>query len=148
MPEISRRFEQFVISSYGKLQESDQMLPVKDDRGILVGKVLIESNGYLKNLWIGNDLIYKDISLNDVAVTLANWLAKNLPCHRCNALYQCDREYGKWYTDCLGLRIYREKLIKNRDFDRADVVQARYQQSKGRADQAKRTALSLIKNNK
>jgi hypothetical protein len=148
MPEISRRFEQFVISSYGKLQESDQMLPVKDDRGILVGKVLIESNGYLKNLWIGNDLIYKDISLNDVAVTLANWLAKNLPCHRCNALYQCDQEYGKWYTDCLGLRIYREKLIKNRDFDRADVVQARYQQSKGRADQAKRTDLSLIKNNK
>jgi hypothetical protein len=148
MPEISRRFEQFVISSYRKLQESDQILPVKTDRGILVGRVLIESNGYLKNLWIDNDLIYKDISLNDVAVTLANWLAKNLPRHHCDTLYQCDQEYGKWYTDCLALRVYREKLIKNRDFDRADVVQARYQQSKSRAEQAKRTALSLIQNNK
>lgn len=148
MREISRRFEQFVTASYRKLQESDQILPIKTNRGILVGRVLIESNGYLKNLWIDNDLIYKDISLNDVAVALANSLAKNLPSHFCDPLYRADQEYGKWYTDCLGLRVYREKLIKNRDFDRSDVVQARYQQSKSRADHARRTALSLIKNNK
>lgn len=148
MPEISRRFEHFIISSYRKLQDRDQILPVKTDRGILVGRVLIESNGYLKNLWIDNELIYKDISLNDVAVTLANRLAKNLPGHYCDPLYQADQEYGKWYTDCVGLRLYREKLIKNQDFERADVIQARYQQSKSRAENAKRIALSLIQNNK
>jgi hypothetical protein len=148
MPEISRKFEQLVVSSYKKLQSTNQILPIRIKSGIMVGKVLIESNDYLKNLWIDNKLVYKDISLNDVAITLANWLAKYEHSLICDQVYQTDQEYGKWYIDCQNLRSYRDKLLKNQDFDRADVILARYQLSKDRADLAKRKALSLIQSNK
>jgi hypothetical protein len=148
MTEISKRFENLVISAYLKLQKENQILPIKTDRGILVGRILIESNGYLKNLWLDNDLLYKDISLNDVAVTLANLLARDHSRHICDQIYQADQEYGKWYTDCANLKSYRDKLVRSKDFDRSDTVQARYQESKQKAESAKKTAINLIQINK
>lgn len=144
MSEISKRFEQLIVSAQKKLAESNQILPVKTEKGILVGDVLIESNDHLKNLWKKDRLIYKEVSLNDVTIRLANLLARNSSPLFCDQLYRADQEYGRWFVECQFLKQQLYNAEKNRDFNRVDILTARYQDSKTRAETAKRTALGLI----
>lgn len=144
MADISKRFEKLVVSTYHKLYQSDQILPVKTHQGILVGKVLIESDGYLKNLWIDQCLIYQNINLNGSAIKIANLLNRR-DRSSCDRIYQADQEYGRWFEDCNRLKSYRDKLNKLEDYFRADIVQARYQESKIRLDLAKKTITGLCR---
>ena len=144
MTEISRRFEQLITSAQKKLAEKNQLFPIKTDQGILVGDVLIESNSHLKNLCKNGRLVYKEVSLNDVAVRLANLLARNQNPVYCDQLYRADQEYGKWFIECQVLKQNYHNSVNSKDFDRADMLMARYKESKIRAESAKKTALGLI----
>ena len=144
MTEISKRFEQLIVSAQKKLAENNQLLPVKTDQGILVGDVLIKSHGHLKDLWKRDKLVYKEISLNDVAIRVANLLARNKNLLHCDQLYRADQEYGKWFAECRVLKQNYHNAVKSKDFNRADMIIARYEESKIKAESAKKTALGLI----
>lgn len=133
MAKISNRFEQILKSAI----EKNPILPVKVAGGILVGDVLIESNGNLKNIWKDHKLVYSDVSLNKSAITIANLLAKRKDLFLVEKIFKADQEYGKWYQDSQLLRHQHSKLIANKDFDKSDIIWARYTESKIKATQAK-----------
>lgn len=136
---IQQRLDRIVKNELAK-----NIIPVKTVDGILVGNVLIVSAGHIKHLKINNDFVYKDISLNAVAVKLANLLARNIRSVKMDDLWRADQEYGRWYMDSQMLRSQHQRSINNQDFDRADMQWARYCESRDRAIIAKNYAESLI----
>jgi hypothetical protein len=136
MTALSKKLEQLI-------RNSQEILPVKTEQGILVGSVLIVSNNNLKNLYRNEELIYKEIHLNIAAIRLANLLAKRQDLLLADRIYQADREYGKWFIDSQMLRSSYEKSMKIQDYDRADMLWARYCESRDRALQAKKLVESL-----
>jgi len=136
MNALSKKLEQLI-------RNSQEILPVRTEQGILVGSVLIVSDNNLKNLYRFNELVYKDIYLNSAAIRLANLLSKRQSLLLADKIYQADREYGKWYLDSQILRASYEKSKKIQDYDRADVLWARYCESRDRALQAKKLVESL-----
>jgi hypothetical protein len=136
MNALSKKLEQLI-------RNSQEILPVKTEKGILVSDVLISSNNNLKNLFRSEELIYKDVHLNIAAIRLANLLAKRQDLLLADKIYQADREYGKWYVDSQMLRVSYEKSLKNQNYDRADMLWARYCESRDRAIQAKKLVESL-----
>jgi len=138
MTQLSKKLEQLIRSS-------KEILPVKTERGILVGDVLILSEGVLKHLEHRGELVYKDVHLNITAIRLANLLALRKCDLRCNEIYRADQEYGKWFTDSQLLRSQYEKALKNQDHDRADMFWARYIESRNRTVAAKTRVESLCR---
>lgn len=136
---IQQRLDRIVNNELAK-----NIIPVKTEDGILVGNVLIVSAGHIKHLKINNDFVYKDISLNAVAVKLANLLARNIRSVKMDELWRADQEYGRWYMDSQMLRSQHQRSINNQDFDRADMQWARYCESRDRAIIAKHYAETLI----
>ena len=132
MTRISRSLEQIV-----KLELTKTLIPQKTDQGILVGDVIIVSRGSIKDLLKNTELVYKDVYLNAAAVKLANLLAYRKTTLATDTLYRADQEYGKWFVDSQLLRAQYQKAISSRDYDRADVLWARYCESRDRAAQAK-----------
>jgi hypothetical protein len=136
MTEISKRFEDFIRSANKKLAQDEYILPVKTPQGILVGDVLIENNLNLKTV-SRNDMVYKDIFLNTAAVKIANLLALKKPLTRIDEIYREDQLYGRWFIESQDLLHIHKKLRNSEDFDRADVIWAKYQESRDRAEIAK-----------
>ena len=136
MTEISRRFEDFIRSANKKLAQDEYILPVKTPQGILVGDVLIENNLNLKTV-SRNNVIYKDIFLNTAAVKIANLLALKKPLTRIDEIYCADQCYGRWFIESQDLLHIHKKLRNREDFERADVIWAKYQESRDRAEIAK-----------
>jgi len=134
---LSKKLEKLIKSS-------PEILPVKTEQGILVGTVLIVSQGFNKDLYKKGKLMYSGINLNAVAIKMANLLAKNLILN-CDKLYQLDQEYGKWFTDSQMMRSAYEKAVKKKDHDRADVLWARYIESRERTMSCKIRAEALAK---
>ena len=137
MTNISKRLEQVVSSAQQKLIEKHQILPIKVAEGILVGDVLIVSEGIVKHLKYRDSYLYKNIFLNAAAIRIANMLAVNKSSVLADNLYRLDQEYGRWYHDSQLLRAQYQRSIQNRDHDRADMLWARYCESRDRAINAK-----------
>jgi hypothetical protein len=138
MTKISKRLEQVV-----KKELAQTLIPVKTNEGILVGDVLIKSRGAIKDI-IRNDIVlYKEVSLNVVAISLANLSARRQELIRAEKMYQADQEYGRWFIDSQLLRSQYEKYKQQGDFERADVSWARYIESRERTNTAKKTAEQL-----
>jgi hypothetical protein len=137
MTNISKRLEQVVSSAQQRLIEKHQILPVKVAEGILVGDVLIVSDGIVKHLRYNNTYLYKDIYLNAAAIRLANMLAVNKMSIHAGNLYRADQEYGRWFHDSQLLRAQYQKATNNQDYDRADTLWAKYCESRDRAVSAK-----------
>ena len=137
MTNISKRLEQVVSSAQQRLIEKQQILPIKVAEGILVGDVLIVSEGIVKHLRYRDTWLYKDIYLNAAAIRLANMLAVNKLSIHADKLYRADQEYGRWYHDSQLLRAQYQKATNNQDYDRADTLWARYCESRDRAVNAK-----------
>ncbi len=144
MPAFQQKLDSIIAKTNRKLIESNQIPPKKTDRGILVGDVLIASDGPIKNLYKDDNLIYAEISLNVVAIRLANLLAKNYFTTDMHKLYNADQRYGKWFQESQFLRTKYEKSLSNKEFDKADVFWARYCESRERALGAKRAVESLL----
>jgi|LauGreDrversion4_2_1035121.scaffolds.fasta_scaffold50212_4 hypothetical protein len=137
MTNISKRLEQVVSSAQQKLIEKQQILPIKVAEGILVGDVLIVSEGMVKHLKYLDNYLYKEIYLNAAAIRIANILAVNKTSVVADNIYRADQEYGRWYHDSQLLRAQYQRSINNQDHDRADTLWARYCESRDRALNAK-----------
>jgi hypothetical protein len=139
MTDISKRLEQTLRSVIQKAP----ILPVKVAGGILVGNVLITSNGSLKDLWQHDSVVYREVSLNKVAIKLANMLAKHGNSYQTDTIYKADQEYGRWFNESQILRTQYQKALNNQDYDRADMLWARYCESRDKVLSAKARAETL-----
>ena len=139
MTQISRRLEQIV-----RRELSKNIIPVKTPDGILVGDVLITNQDNLKFLYRKSQLIYSEIHLNSVAIKMANILALRHSHVSVDVLYRADQEYGRWFVDSQMLRAQHQKAIHTQDYDRADVLWARYSESRDRTVTAKNQAERLL----
>ena len=139
MASLSQRLEQTLQSAI----KNNPILPVKTADGILVGDIKIVSDGSIKHLIRGNETVYSNIYLNAAAICLANILARKIVDIRADAVYRADQEYGKWYEDSQMLRARYQQAINSQDHDRADIMWARYCESRDRAILAKNHAQSL-----
>jgi hypothetical protein len=140
MTQLSKRLEQIV-----KKELSNSIIPVKTENGILVGEILIVSEGSIKSLYKNTELLYKEIHLNSIAIKIANILALRKQHILADELYKADQDYGRWFVDSQMLRAQYQKAVSNQDFERADMLWARYQESRDRTISAKNRAESLIK---
>ena len=143
MTDISKRLEQFIGSAQKRLIQKQQILPVKTDEGILVGEVLIISEGNLKHLKRRNEMIYVNIYLNAVAVKLANICNNNSSSIRAQKIYDADQDYGRWYVDSQILRAQYHRALEKKLYDKADTLYSRYAVSRDRAEKAKNIARAL-----
>ena len=139
MTQISRRLEQIVRKELSK-----NVIPVKTPDGILVGDVLITNQDNLKFLYRKSQLIYGEIHLNSVAIKMANILALRHSHMSVDLLYRADQEYGRWFVDSQLLRAQHQKALHNQDYDRADMLWARYSESRDRTVTAKKSAERLL----
>lgn len=138
MTTLSKKLEKLI-------RNSPEILPARTEQGILVGNVLIVSNGSIKDLYQNGELVYHNIYLNAVAIKLANLMAKGIVRAKCDRLYQADQVYGKWFLDSQLLRNKYEKSRNSKEFDRADILWARYIESRDRTIRAKNSAEVLCK---
>lgn len=136
MTQISSKLERLI-------KNSREILPVKVDQGILVGDVLITSQGSIKNLVQNGEIKYKEIHLNVVAIRMANLLAQRKTGIAAENIYRADQEYGRWFVDSQLLRAQYQKAINSQDYDRADMLWARYCESRDRTMIAKNRAQTL-----
>jgi len=139
MTQLSRRLEQIVRKELSKT-----IIPIKTEEGILVGDILIVNQGALKFLYRNQQLLYKEIHLNSVAIKMANILALKKTSILVDKIYQSDQDYGRWYVDSQVLRSQHQKAVINKQFDRADYLWSRYQESRDRALVAKKHAERFI----
>ena len=139
MTEISKRLDQIIRKELSK-----NIIPIKTEKGILVGSILIVSNGSFKTLEKNGEILYENINLNKAAIAISNLLAFNISNQLPDQIFNADKEYGKWFLDSQLLRSNYEKAVKNRDFDRADMLWARYQESKNKTLIAKKKVEKLI----
>lgn len=142
MADISRRLEQTLKSAISK----NPIIPVKTENGILVGDVLITNEGTVKNIWHNKELVYKEVSLNVSAIKIANLLAKRASKLVIDEVYKADQEYGRWFIESQMLRAQYQKAVNSKDHNKADVLWARYCESRDKALITKKQAerLSLI----
>jgi hypothetical protein len=139
MTQISRRLEQIVRKELSK-----NIIPVKTAEGILVGDVLITNQLNLKFLHRNQQLLYSEIHLNSIAIRMANILALRHNSVAVETLWRADQEYGKWYVDSQMLRAQHQKALHNQEYDRADMLWARYSESRDRTVSAKKQAERLL----
>jgi hypothetical protein len=138
MTNLSRKFEQIINRTLTTV-----ILPVKTTEGILVGDVLITSQGSAKNIVKSGEIKYQEIYLNSVAIKIAELLIGKNHSQQADTLYKLDQEYGKWLNESQLLRTQYEKAVANAQHDRADVLWAKYQQSRDRTVSAKSQLDSL-----
>lgn len=138
MTDIRKRLDQVVSKELAR-----NIIPVKTDKGILVGSVLIISEGSVKHLYKNGACIYNNISLNVVAIKLANALALNRNTVHLDKLYRADQEYGQRFVDSQILLTKYHSAVKNKDYERADTLWAKYSESKERTSAAKSAAVGL-----
>jgi hypothetical protein len=140
MTKISQRLEHIV-----RKELRQNPIPVRTAEGIQVGAVLIKSQDHIKNIWFNGELIYKDIHLNAAAIKIANLMALHVGSLLMHRIYAADQDYGRWFVDSQMLRSQYQKAKDSGDHDRADILWARYCQSRDRSIAAKNLADSLIK---
>lgn len=145
MNDISKRFEQLVVAAQKKLTASNNILPVKTQDGILVGDVLIKSNGSLKDLVRDDEIVFKEISLNEVAIRLANLLATRHDIKLCEKIYRLDQDYGKWFQEWQLFKQKYARSVKSKEYERADMFLAKYEDAKFKAENAKQSVILLIR---
>jgi hypothetical protein len=139
MTNISKRLEQTLSSAIQK----NPIIPQRVAAGILVGDVLIINEGTIKHLLQNGEYKYKEISLNCAAIRIANLLARRSSAILVDQIYTADQEYGRWFVDSQLLRSQYQKAVNNQDNDRADMLWAKYSESRDRAVAAKKRTESL-----
>lgn len=131
---VSKRFEILVNGTYKRFIDEGFVPPVKTEEGILVGNALIQQDGLYKNIFLYNELVFKDVCLNCVAIKIANSLALNYPLETMRKLYDKDRTYNKLYIDSTFYLDRFHKANNAKDWDRAEILWIRYDDAKQRAE--------------
>lgn len=140
MSDIKRQLQQVVNKELAQT-----IIPVKTEYGILVGSVLIVSEGSVKHIVRKDVTLYENISLNAVAVKIANIMARQSQSIQADRLYDLDQEYGKWFIDSQFLLKRYYTALKNNNHDKADMLWARYCESRDRAQSAKDSVITLTR---
>jgi hypothetical protein len=140
MTQISKRLEQII-----RKELSNTIIPVKTKEGILVGDVLIVTDGVTKHIYQHAELLYKEIHLNAVAIKIANLLAFRKGILVIDNLYKADQEYGRWFVESQMLRTQHQKALNSQDYNRADILWAKYIESRDRTITTKNHAESLTR---
>jgi hypothetical protein len=144
MSNIRRQLDNVIANTHQKLYNSDQILPLKVPEGILVGNVLISSEGTYKNLHQYGRVVYKNVSLNIVAIKLANLMAKNSNSVFLDTIYAADQEYSRWFLDSQILRSQYQRALTNKNYEKSDTLWARYCESRDKALTAKHAVTTLV----
>jgi hypothetical protein len=144
MSNIRRQLDNVIANTHQKLYNSNQILPLKVPEGILVGNVLISSEGTYKNLHQYGRVVYKNVSLNVVAIKLANLLAKNSNSVFLDTIYTADQEYSRWFLDSQILRSQYQRALTNKNYEKSDTLWARYCESRDRVLTAKHAVTALV----
>jgi len=95
MTRISQRLEHIV-----RKELLQNPIPVRTTEGILVGDILIQSQGHMKNLLRGGEIVYREIHLNAVAIRMANLLCLRQSSLIIDRIYAADQDYGRVQTYC------------------------------------------------
>jgi len=140
MSEISKRFEQIVVSTQKKLLDRGAVMPVRTDRGIRVGCAEIISEGPYKHIEVEGKRKYSDISLNKVAIRIANELALHHLGPNIDTLYKLDQEYNRYFVDSAFFLERFHRARNTGDEFRAELMWTRYTVSKEKAKAAKERA--------
>lgn len=143
MADISKRLEQLISSAQKKLIADKKILPVRTEEGILVGDVLIISEGNLKHIKKRDEILFVNVYLNAVAIKLANICYHNPSSIQAQKIYDADQDYGRWFVDSQILRSQYQRSLDKKDYDRADMLYSRYSESRDRAEKAKNLARAL-----
>jgi len=143
MSDVSKRFEQLVKSTYKKFAEEGTILPIKTNEGIMVGDILIESEGPLKNIKKHGKILYKHISLNAVAIRIANLAVWSKNKKLCDQLYELDLKYSKHFIDSKFFIDNYHRATNTNNVARADILWTRYEIAKEKALTAKSRAEDL-----
>lgn len=133
MNEVSKRFEQLVKTTYRKFLDQGTILPERTADGIKVGDALIRSDGPYKDIVKQGNVIWATVSLNAVAIKLANLVAWDENKDLQKEIFQLDQKYSKYFVDS---KIYLDnyhRASNNNDDIRADILWTRYQDAKERA---------------
>ena len=140
MISISKRLDQIVRKELSK-----SLIPIKTSDGIIVGDLKITSQQNLKFISRNNKILYGEIHLNSVAIQIANYLALRKSLSVVEKFYAADQIYGRWYTDSQILQSQYQKARAIQDFNRADVLFARYCESRDKMLKAKEHVESLLR---
>jgi hypothetical protein len=98
----------------------------------------------LKFLYRDQCLLYAEIHLNSIAIKMANLLALRQNSVLVEKLWKADQDYGRWCVDSQLLRSQHQKALHLRDYERADMLWARYCESRDRTVSAKQQAERLL----
>jgi hypothetical protein len=142
MSNLQKRLDQVISNVQRKLVQNNELLPVKIPGGVQLGNVKIINVGANKDLYRDNELMYKGIYLNKVAIKMANFLAINYMRYhsQIDALYMADQQFGAALED---YQLFRAKYQSTTDSDRAQILLARLCYSKDKANYYKNQALRL-----
>jgi len=143
---IQQRLDTVIARVNKKLAQNEIVIPQKTERGILVGPVLIESVGALKNVYYNDNLLFANVSLNKVAIKIANLLALDSTRYqqKIDQLIFVDNKFGAALADYQMFKDRLSKAHREQDQFKIDMYLARLGYAKSGAEYWKKQALSLV----
>lgn len=144
MSKIQHNLDRVISNVQKRLLDSKTLIPTKTDKGIVVGNALIVSRGCLKDVYYRDELIYAGISLNKVAIKIANLVAAGfVTSPEIKELVEVDQKFGQALED---YQIFKDKYHNARqlgDQFKMDLYLARLCYSKDLAAYHKTRANGL-----
>lgn len=143
MTDIQKRLDGVISNVNKRLADKEFVAPQKTEQGIVVGDILIVSNGTQKDLYRNDQLLYKGIYLNKCAIKMANLLALYKSHSRIREIYNADQRFGMALAD---YQIFKDKVKRARDQQdqfKIDLYMARLLFAKDRHENLKFQALRL-----
>lgn len=144
MTRIQQTLDRVISNVQKKLLDSKTVIPQKTEHGIVVGNALIVSRGCLKDIHYKGEILYPNISLNKVAVKIANLLASGYrQTPQITELLDADLKFGQALED---YQFFKNKYNNARtlgDQFKMDLYLARMCYSKDNAAYHKNRATSL-----
>ncbi len=142
---LEQQLDSLIVSVHSDLLKKNIIVPRYEKGRILVGDVAIVQNGSTKDIFRNNELIYRGVFLNKVAIFLANGIAiRRNTTTRYDFIYRNDQNYGVYMQETLFFDSKYKQAFENRQYDKADIFYARWQVSKEKAQSSKRYVLSLV----
>jgi len=145
MTRINQQLDHVIKRVNQKLFKAECIIPVKTDDGILVGNILIVSRDSFKDLYRNNELLYKGIALNKIAIKVANLAAIDyMKYHsRIEEMIRIDTKFGQSLEDYQQFKTRYFAARTNNDQFKIDLYGARMTYAKDSCKYWKKQADTL-----
>lgn len=145
MTDIQKKLDRVIRKVHKTLADQDFVIPQKTNEGILIGSVLMVSNGVYKDLYDAKSmrLLYEGIHLNKCAIKIANLIALQRDHSKIKEIFNADQRFGSALQD---YGAFKDKLIKakkNNDEFKQDLYIARMLHARDKYETAKFQAIRL-----